>query len=119
MNNQAFSSHVKDLRMEKNRDDKSFSLRQVASRIGLEPSYLSKIERGEQAPPGEEKIVNLAKELDEDPDALLAMAGKVSKDLQEVIRKRPKLFAKLIRELKEMPDDAILSIVREVRDGNW
>ena len=50
---------------------------------------------------------------------LLAMAGKVSSDLQEVIRKRPALFAELIRALKEMPDHAVLRIVREVRDGEW
>ena len=61
----------------------------------------------------------LAKELGEDPDVMLALAGKVSSDLQEVIRKRPQLFAKLIREFKDMPDHAVLRVVREVRDGNW
>ena len=43
---------------------------------------------------------------------LLAMAGKVSSDLQEIIRKRPQLFADLIRQLKTMPDHAILRIAR-------
>jgi hypothetical protein len=70
-------------------------------------------------PPSEEKTKRLAAELGEDPDVLLAMAGKVSKDLQDIIRKRPKLFADLIRELKEAPDHAILRVVREVRDGDW
>ena len=50
---------------------------------------------------------------------LLAMAGKVSTDLMQVIIKRPKLFAELIRQLKKMPDRAVLRLVREVRDGNW
>ena len=50
---------------------------------------------------------------------LLAFAGKVSGDLQDIIRKRPRLFAELIRQLKEAPDDAILRVVREVRDGDW
>jgi HTH-type transcriptional regulator, competence development regulator len=50
---------------------------------------------------------------------LLALAGKVSKELQGIIRKRPKLFAQLIRQLKNMPDHAVLRLVREVRDGNW
>jgi hypothetical protein len=57
--------------------------------------------------------------LGEDPDVLLAMAGKVSSDLQETIRRRPELFAQLIRELKDQPDHAVLRIVREVRDGKW
>ncbi len=99
--------------------DKSFSLRQVALRIGVEPAYLSKIERGEVAPPSEATTVKLARELGEDPDVLLALAGKVSRDLQDIIRKRPRLFADLIRQLKQAPDDAILRVVREVRDGDW
>ena len=99
--------------------DKRFSLRQVALRIGIEPAYLSKIERGEVAPPSEATTVRLAQELGEDPDVLLAFAGKVSGDLQDIIRKRPRLFAELIRQLKEAPDDAILRVVREVRDGDW
>lgn len=101
------------------RDDRRFSLRKVARRIGIEPSYLSKIERGQVAPPSEATTVRLAEELGEDPDVMLAMAGKVSGDLQEIIRKRPVLFAELIRQLKETPDHAILRIVREVRDGDW
>lgn len=99
--------------------DRRFSLRQVAVRVGIEPAYLSKIERGDVAPPGEGTIKKLAEELNLDADVLLALAGKVSTDLQEVIRKRPLLFAKLIRELKEAPDHAILSVVREVSDGEW
>ena len=47
------------------------------------------------------------------------MAGKVSEDLRHTIIKRPELFAKIIRELKDMPDHAVLRIVREVRDGDW
>jgi len=50
---------------------------------------------------------------------LLALAGKVSSDLQEVIRRRPQLFAELIRELKDLPDRAVLRLVRDVRDGEW
>ncbi len=100
-------------------DDRRYSLRQVAQRIGVEPAYLSKIERGDVAPPSEATTVRLALELGEDPDVLLAMGGKVSGDLQKIIRKRPKLFAELIRQLKEAPDDAILRVVREVRDGEW
>lgn len=99
--------------------DPRFSVRQLAGRVGVEPSYLSKVERGEQPPPSEKTILALAAELKEDPDVLLALGGKVSGDLQSVILSRPKLFADLIRQLKDMPDQAVLRIVREVRDGNW
>ncbi|MFC1490628.1 helix-turn-helix domain-containing protein [Candidatus Latescibacterota bacterium] len=114
-----FGQFVRDTREELRKEDRQFSLRKVAGAIKLQPSYLSKIERGDQPPPSEVKIVALAEVLGEDPDVLLALAGKVSSDLQETIRRRPKLFSQLIRDLKDLPDHAILSIVREVRDGDW
>jgi len=114
-----FGTYVRDRREALRADDRSFSVRQVAARVGIEPSYLSKIERGEQPPPGEATIIAIAEELSEDPDVLLALAGKVSTDLRDAILKRPALFAELIRELKNQPDHAVLRIVREVRDGDW
>lgn len=114
-----FGNSVRKRREQMRESDRRYSLRQVAKRIGVEPAYLSKIERGDTAPPSEATTVRLARELGEDPDVLLALAGKVSRDLQEIIRKRPKLFAQLIRQLKEAPDHAILHVVREVRDGDW
>jgi len=114
-----FGSHIRDRREKLRREDPRFSVRQVAERIGVEPSFLSKVERDEAPPPSEEKIVTLARELGEDADVLLAMAGKVSSDLQQVIRKRPELVAALLRELRDLPDHAVLRLVREVRDGNW
>ena len=117
MNN--FGDHVRQLRERRREDDAQFSLRQVAGRVGIQPTYLSKLERGELSPPSEVTTLKLAEELGEDPDVLLALAGKVSSDLQAIIRKRPKLFAELIRQLKKSPDHAILRVVREVRDGEW
>ena len=115
----SFGEYVR-LRREALRErDEAFSVRQVAQRIGVEPSFLSKVERDEVPPPSEARIVDLARELGEDPDVLLALAGKVSSDLQAAIRKRPELFAELIRALKDMPDRAVLRLVREVRDGRW
>jgi transcriptional regulator with XRE-family HTH domain len=91
----------------------------VAQRIDVEPAYLSKVERGLVPPPSEATIVRLAADLGEDADVLLAMAGKVSSDLQAIILRRPKQFAELIRQLKNAPNHAIVRVVREVRDGNW
>ncbi|HEX6746103.1 MAG TPA: helix-turn-helix transcriptional regulator [Longimicrobium sp.] len=99
--------------------DRRYSLRQVAQRVGVEPSFLSKVERDETPPPSEDTLRRLAAELEVDADVALALAGKVSSDLQEVIRRRPLLFAALLRELKDLPDHAVLRLVREVRDGEW
>jgi HTH-type transcriptional regulator, competence development regulator len=114
-----FGKYLREKRERLRQDDRRFSLRKVAGRIGIEPAYLSKIERDVTAPPSETTTVKLARDLGEDPDMLLAMAGKVSSDLQEIIRKRPKLFADLIREMKKAPDHAIIKVVREVSDGDW
>ena len=114
-----FGKTIREIRERLRKDDRRYSVRQVAGRVGIEPAYLSKIERGEVAPPSEATTVRLAKELGEDPDVMLALAGKVSADLQEIIRKRPRLFADLIRQLKKAPDEAVLRVVREVRDGKW
>ncbi len=114
-----FGPAIRERRERLRLDDRRYSVRQVAQRVGIEPAYLSKIERGQVAPPSEATTVRLARELGQDPDVLLAMAGKVSGDLQEIIRKRPRLFAELIRQLREAPDDAVLRVVRVVRDGDW
>jgi len=115
----SFGRYVRRRREALREQDPAYSVRQVAQRIGVEPSYLSKVERDEEAPPSEKKIVRLAKDLGEDPDVLLAMGGKVSSDLKRTILARPELFSALIRQLKDLPDRAVLRVVREVRDGKW
>jgi len=99
--------------------DRRYSLRQTAQRVGIEPAYLSKIERDQVPPPSASTLVRLARDLDEDIDVVLAMAGKVSETLQLIILQRPALFSELLREIRDLPDDALLRIVREVRDGKW
>lgn len=115
----SFGQHVRELRERLLEENASFSLRQVAGRCGITPAYLSRVERAEVAPPGEETLLRLAEELGENPDVMLALAGKISADLKAVILARPQLFAEMIRAAKTMPDHAVLSIVRSVRDGNW
>jgi len=115
----SFGAFIREKREELRETDKAFSLRKVAQHIGVEPAYLSKIERDVFPPPSEEVIRRLAAALRLDADILLAMAGKVSSDLQAIIQKRPALFAQMIRQLKNVPDHAILKVVREIRDGKW
>lgn len=114
-----FGEQIRQAREALQQNDRTFSLRQVAGRVGIEPAYLSKIERGVFPPPSEEVIVKLAAVLGEDKDILLALAGKLSTDLQQIIRQRPKLVADLLRQLREAPDHAILRVTREVKDGKW
>ena len=110
-----FGQHVRQRRLLLQEQAGGYSVRGVARRIGVQPSFLSKVEREEAPPPSEEKISRLAEVLGEDRDVLLALAGKVSTDLREAILKRPQLFAELIRQVKDLPEAAVLRLVREVR----
>jgi len=116
---QRFGAHIRELREQLLEENKEFSVRKVAIKIGVEPAFLSKVERDIVPPPSETKIIALADLLGADRDVLLAMAGKVSSDVLEVIRNRPVLFAELVRRLKEEPDHAVLRVVRDVKDGDW
>jgi HTH-type transcriptional regulator, competence development regulator len=114
-----FGPYLRHVRAEKLASGGSFSLRTVAKSVGIEPTYLSKIEREELPPPSEEVIVKLAAALGEDADVLLALGGKVSRDLLEIIRSHPQAFAALIRELRGHREEEIVHMTRSVRDGDW
>ena len=100
------------------REAAGISLRGLAGRLGVQPAYLSEVERGDVSV-SERIAKEAAGILGEDPDVVYAMSGRASSDLVAVITKRPKVFAEMIRQLKEAPDHAILRVVREVRDGDW
>ncbi|MER2558703.1 MAG: helix-turn-helix transcriptional regulator [Candidatus Competibacter denitrificans] len=114
-----FGTYVRQLREQRREVNRRYSVRQTAQRIGVEPAYLSKIERGDVSPPSEETIRRLSADLGEDADLLLALAGKVSSDIREIVMKRPILFAEIIRGLSDVPDDELNVLVRRVRNGEW
>lgn len=99
--------------------DIGFSLRKFAGRLGVEPSYLSKIERGLERSPSEDLLVRIAKELGLDEVVLLASFGRIPSDVREIIMKRPEVFTQLIRSLRDAPDSAMFEVVRRVSDGQW
>ncbi|MFH0822807.1 MAG: helix-turn-helix transcriptional regulator [Pseudomonadota bacterium] len=115
----ALGPHLRRRREELKKASREFSVRKVAFRIGVDPSYLSNVETEKCGPPSEATILKLAEVLGEDPDILLAMAGKVASDLQDAIRRRPKLLARLIRSLDDLPDDSVEKVTKVVRDGDW
>lgn len=114
-----FGNYIRELREAKCKEDSSFSLRQVATRIEVEPSYLSKVEREIEKNPSEQFVKKISVELGQDENVMLAMVGKVSQELKDIILKKPQIFSELLKSLKDCPDNAILRIAREVKDGNW
>jgi transcriptional regulator with XRE-family HTH domain len=79
------------------RDEQRIGLRKLAERVGMSPTYLSKVERGEFPPPGEEKVKSIAQALGQNEDELLALAGRVSSDLNKIIRRQPREMADFLR----------------------
>ena len=71
------------------REAKEIGLREMAKKIGVSPTYLSKVERDEFTPPTEDKVRAIAQIIECDIDELLAMAGRMPYDLAGLRRRGP------------------------------
>ncbi len=99
----------------KHREDKEIGLREMAKKIGVSPTYLSKVERDEFSPPAEDRVRKIAELLDLDVDELLAMAGRVSSDLSEIIRDKPRAVADLLRTTRGMSADELARLTKAAK----
>lgn len=61
--------------------------RELATSIGVDFSYISKIENDRMPPPAADTIVTICKTLNEPPEQLLALVGKIPTDVEEAIAK--------------------------------
>ncbi|MES9996457.1 PAS domain S-box protein [Desulfovibrio aminophilus] len=102
-----FGAYLRARRMELDLRLGGYSIRKLAQRLRVHHSFLSRIERGEPARLCERKLVALAYELGENPDLILAMNGTVAEDVRRAILKRPALFSRLVRELRDAPDEDV------------
>ena len=100
-------------RIRKLREEKRIGLRQFARMIGVSATYLSKIERGEMPPPAEDRVKEIARLLDQDPDELLALAGKVASDLNEIIRSRPREMASFLRTARGLSGQELERLTKQ------
>jgi transcriptional regulator with XRE-family HTH domain len=97
------------------RQAKEIGLREMANRIGVSPTYLSKIERGDFDPPAEDKVRKIAEIIGRDADELLALAGRVASDLTDIIRQRPREMADFLRAAKGLTADDIAHFARQAQ----
>jgi transcriptional regulator with XRE-family HTH domain len=99
------------------REAKGITLRKLAELLDVSPTFLSKIERDEPGSrPSEERIAVLAKLLDQDADEFLALAGRVSTELQQIILSQPKTYASFLRKAKDLPPQAVEEATRNLDD---
>lgn len=89
-----FGETIKELRKQR-----EMTQRQLADELGVNFTYISKIESGKlEVPPSEQLIRKLAKILKADAEHLLDLAGKLDfKQLQQVAMDRPEVSAILRR----------------------
>ena len=89
-----FGSTVRNLRL-----SLGLSIRALASRTGLSPARLSRIEQGKEGPPRPEIVGELAKSLSAEPDALFRLAGFLDPDIAAYLSQDPRLLG-LVRFLR-------------------
>ena len=97
------------------REAKELGLREMAKMIEVSPTYLSKCERDEFAPPAEDKVRKIAKIIGCDVDDLLARAGRVSTDISDIIKRHPVELTALLRTTKGLNAEDITRLVREAQ----
>ena len=98
------------------REARKLTQRELADRLGVSVSYISKVENeklhfGDY--PSEKFIHKLASELEADEDELLLLADKVPLSIRKRIKENPEAF----RLLATMSDDALEEVVARHRNA--
>jgi transcriptional regulator with XRE-family HTH domain len=80
----SFGRRLRELRLERRLNQK-----ELAGRVGIDFTYLSKLENDRMEPPAEETIRRLAAALAVEPTELILLARKVPSDLKPIITQSP------------------------------
>jgi transcriptional regulator with XRE-family HTH domain len=99
-------------RIQKLRRQQGLTQRAVAGQLGIDFTYLSKLENDRGEPPGEHTIRGLAELLGADAEELLALAGKVPAELRQRAAQDHE-FAMLLRKLPTLPEDTLKRVYKQ------
>lgn len=105
-----FGERIRQLRKAKNLNQS-----ELAAKVGINFTYLSKIENDKVASsefPSEETIKKLAKALVADADELLIMAKKVPDSIKKRVIERPDAF----RKFAALDDETMDRLLGEIKD---
>jgi len=72
-------------RLRELRKQAGMTQRELAAEVGVNFSYLSKIENGVLPPPSEKVISKLAETLNADRDELLSLAGRIPSEIRKLL----------------------------------
>ena len=105
---QTFGQTLRALRM-----DKDVTLRDMARRLDVTPTYLSQVEQDKFNPPTEDRIKQMGQILglpQEQVDELVAMAGRVSQELREAVTEHPREMATFLRTARGLTAEDICEL---------
>jgi HTH-type transcriptional regulator, competence development regulator len=105
-----FGQRLRELRREKN-----LGQRALAKKVGINYTYLSKIENERldfSEYPSERLILRLAKSLDADADELLLLAKRIPEQIRQRVLERPDAF----RQLADLDDKELDSLLTHLNE---
>lgn len=103
---ESFGKRIQELRRQH-----GMTQRQVAAELGIDFTYLSKLENDRGEPPGEDLVRRLAELFEVDAEELLAKAGKIPAELRE--RAQGDLqFATLLRTLPTLSPEQLQRVYK-------
>lgn len=103
-----FGQRIRELRQAK-----KWTLRELAPKVGVGFTYLSKVENGKLDfgdYPSEALIHRLAGALEANEDELMILSDRVPQKLKERIKKSPELFCRVA----ELDDDTLSNLLEQV-----
>lgn len=96
METKTFGQTLKEIRR-----GKGVTQRQLATAVGVDFSYISKVENDRMPPPAADTIVKICEALGVPADELLAMTGKMPTPIKEAISENP-AAQQFLREAQTM-----------------
>ena len=94
--NKTFGQLLKELRRAK-----SISQRDLANQVGVDFTYISKIENDRLPPPSAQTIEKICDVLEVPQEILLSYSGKVSDEIKAMITSSPEVV-QFLKEVKEL-----------------
>ena len=107
-------------RIRRKRAEQKLGLRETATKVGISPTYLSRIETmDEKTPPAEDVIRKLADLLQDDFDELMTLAGRVPEDALNVVKADPTMpeFLRTVGERKLSGEDLMKLLPAQEKKG--
>jgi len=95
------------------REERGIGLRKFAKAVAMSPTYLSKVERDQFPPPAEDKVIAISIALGQDPDELLALAGRVASELSDIIKREPRAMATFLRAANGLSAEQLTKLAED------